>query len=173
MGVSGIINFYQNRIILLDNTINIVMSQEPETYPEIDDETHNKICELCELGDELAEQQNWAEAIANYNLAFELIPEPADSYSAATWIYTAIGDAYFLSGDYENARNEFKNALLSASGIENSFIQMRYGQSLLETGDIERAENFLAQVYLAEGEEIFTEEDPKYMNFLKTIIDWI
>jgi len=114
-----------------------------------------------------------AEAIANYNLAFELIPEPADNYSAATWIYTAIGDAYFLSGDYENARNEFKNALLSAYGLENSFIHMRYGQSLLETGDIERAENFLAQVYLAEGEEIFAEEDPKYMNFLKTIIDWI
>jgi len=35
------------------------------------------------------------------------------------------------------------------------------------------AKNFLAQVYLVEGEDIFAEEYPKYMNFLKTIIDWI
>jgi hypothetical protein len=45
---------------------------------------------------------------------------------------------------------------------------MRLGQCQFELGNKERAADELARAYMAEGSEIFKEEDPKYFAFLKT-----
>ena len=39
-----------------------------------------------------------------FQQAWDLLPEPAVQWEAATWILAALGDVYFLSGDYEAAR---------------------------------------------------------------------
>ena len=45
------------------------------------------------------------------------------------------------------------------------------GQSLYELGEAREAANWLAPVYLLEGRAPFEDEDPKYLNFLRTKLD--
>lgn len=146
------------------------MSEEAEQYIKLDDDIYQKICELCELGNEYAEQKYFQAAIEKFNQALDLIPEPYYVHNAATWILTAIGDTYFLRGDYNEARIALTHAMSCNGGVEQSFIHLRLGQAQFELGNIDRAQNELTLAYMGEGKEIFDDEDPKYFEHLKTIL---
>ena len=51
--------------------------------------------------------------------------------------------------------------------IGNPFLHLRLGQCQFELGDLERAADELARAYLIEGIAIFTDDDQKYLNFVK------
>lgn len=54
--------------------------------------------------------------------------------------------------------------------IGNPFVHLRLGQAQFELGDMTRAADELARAYMGAGDEIFEEQDPKYLAFLKTKI---
>ena len=66
--------------------------------------THEQIKEFCQVGDGLLESGDYKAAIGQYNLAWELIPEPKNNWEAATWVLAAIGDACFLGGFFTSAK---------------------------------------------------------------------
>src|SRR5438477_11803262 len=102
---------------------------------ELDDEVYEVIKARCAEGDELAEADRFDEAVRKYEDALALVPKPVDHWSAATWIYAAIGDAWFLKGEYERARHAMNRALICPDGIGNPFIHLRLGQAQFELGD--------------------------------------
>jgi hypothetical protein len=53
-------------------------------------------------------------------------------------------------------------------GLGNPFLHLRFGQILFESGDHDLAADELIRAYMGAGDEIFENEDPKYLNFLKT-----
>jgi hypothetical protein len=65
----------------------------------------------------------------------------------------------------------FSAAMHGPNAIGNPFIHLRLGQSQFEVGNMERAGDELARAYMGDGTEIFSSEDPKYFEFLKTILD--
>lgn len=139
---------------------------EPLTH-----ETHTQIQLLCNEGDILAEKKQFAEALGKYWAAFDLIPEPKTSREATTWVLVAIGDANFLNGDYQAGVDNLSNAMHCPGAIGNPFIHLRLGQCRLETGNTARAADELTRAYAVAGEDIFSHEDPKYFEFLKTQIE--
>ncbi|MBO0591246.1 hypothetical protein I2486_07470 [Cellulophaga sp. E16_2] len=136
----------------------------------LDESLHLEIEKLSEQGDALAEAGNYSDALDAYWAAFDLVPEPKTEWEATTWILVAIGDANFLGADFQAGLENLSNAMHCPNGIGNPFIHLRLGQCQLETGNLERAADELTRAYALEGEELFADDDPKYLEFLKTKI---
>ena len=105
--------------------------------------THEQIKEFCQVGDGLLESGDYKAAIGQYNLAWELIPEPKNNWEAATWELTAIGDACFLGGFFTSAKEALEYAMTCPDAIGNPFLHLRLGQALYERGDTDRAADVL------------------------------
>lgn len=138
---------------------------------ELLDETLKRIQKLSANGDALAEEGRYPDALKKYWTAWDLLPDPKTNWEAATWLLAAIGDANFLNGDYTAGRENLSNAMHYPGAIGNPFLHLRLGQCQLELGNEDRAADELARAYMAEGHQIFEEDDPKYLAFLKTKLD--
>ncbi|WHX47203.1 hypothetical protein QNH46_13600 [Paenibacillus woosongensis] len=137
---------------------------------ELSNETYEKIVEVCEEADSFIDEDRIEDAINKYLVALEIIPSPKKDWEASTWIYTALGDAYFINDEYEKAKDCFYNALNCPDGISNPLILLRLGESLFECDDMHKAANYLLKAYMLEGYKIFNEEDEKYFNLIKDMI---
>jgi hypothetical protein len=90
-----------------------------------------------------------------------------DAGEAATWIFAAIGDVHFLSGDLNQAYTAFSQATQCPAGAGNPFIHFRLGQIQMELGNEVIAADELARAYMAGGKEIFKGENPKYFDLVR------
>jgi tetratricopeptide (TPR) repeat protein len=135
---------------------------------ELDTATHERIKVLCAKGDQLAEARKFEDAIAQYNEAWALVPDPKNDWNASTWILAAIADAAFL-GEYKTSALEaLQYAMTCPGAIGNPFLHLRYGQVLFDRGETDHAADELMRAYMGAGEEIFATEDARYLDFLKT-----
>lgn len=96
--------------------------------------THDVVKKLCANGDELASQCRYREAISEYSRAWKLLPEPKESWEAATWILVATGDASYLAHKLDDARSAFVHAIACAGGLGNPFVHLRLGKFHLTKG---------------------------------------
>ncbi len=141
---------------------------EPSTALRLDEAIHLQISEQCAKGDGLAEVGEFREAVAAYNQAWSLVPDPKNEWEAATWILAAIGDACFQGKWLNSARDALEYAMTCPGGIGNPFLHLRLGQVRFDTGDFDRAADELIRAYMGGAQEIFEKEDPKYLAFLRT-----
>ena len=141
---------------------------KPKKRSALSDEMHGQIKTLCSTADALAEEQRFPAALKLYWQAYDLLPEPKTQWEAATWILAAIGDANFLSGDFQAGRDNLASAMHCPDAIGNPFFHLRLGQCQFELGNQDRAADELARAFLLEGEELFAQEDPKYLAFVKS-----
>lgn len=140
----------------------------PPPALELDESVHRDITRLCKTGDEFAEQGKYEDAVAEYNKAWKLVPEPKNDWEASTWILAAIADSCFSLGKLKSAREALEYAMTCPGGIGNPFLHLRLGQVVFEAGEHDAAADELIRAYMGAGKEIFENEDPKYFAFLKT-----
>ena len=138
---------------------------------ELEDTIYSKITELSGQGDALANKKEYREALSKYHEALEMIPEPKRDWEASTWIYAAIGDAFFFSGNYRESMAAFLDAFNSPGGLNNPFINLRIGECYFELEDLANAEEFMLRAYMWEGKDIFKGEKKKYRNFMSKKYD--
>jgi hypothetical protein len=139
---------------------------------ELLDELHDEVKRLCAEGDDLANRQRYEEALRRYGEAWSLLPEPKTDWEAAVWLLAAIGDAHFHRGDFLSGRDALTKAMIHGEGaIGNPFLRLRLGQCLYELSDMKEAANWLAGAYLMEGQAIFAEDSPKYLEFVKSKLE--
>ncbi|EIT83758.1 hypothetical protein A374_18751 [Fictibacillus macauensis ZFHKF-1] len=137
---------------------------------ELNDHVYDRIVDLCNEGNAFVEKGKNNQAIESFVAALDLVPLPKNIWEASTWIYTAIGDTYFLNGEYEKAKSNILNALNCPDGISNPFILLRLGQSLFECGELDHAKEHLLRAFMLEGYKIFSKEDDKYFDLIKDLI---
>lgn len=137
---------------------------------ELPPDIHERINALSQEGNEFQEIEEWDRAIAAFEAALFLIPEPRYQWEASAWLFAAIGDVAFLSGQYERAREALRQAMLCPGAIGNPFVHLRRGQTFFELGEIAKAEEELTGAYMLEGPRIFAGEEPKYFEHLKAIL---
>lgn len=140
---------------------------------ELPSSIHDAIKRHCAVGDELADAGKLEEAFSEYGQAWELVPEPRNKWNASTWILAAIADVSFLGGYRTSAREALEYAMICPDGPGNPFLHLRYGQVLLDSDEPDAAADQLMRAYMAGGPEVFEDEDPRYLEFLRTraIID--
>jgi len=135
---------------------------------ELPAKIYAEITAHCAEGDKLAKARDYEKAVGEYNKAWALIPEPKNDWNASTWVLAAIADACFL-GDYKtSAREALQYVMTCPDAIGNPFLHLRYGEVLLDTGEDGGAADELMRAYMGAGEEIFADEDPRYLAFLKS-----
>ena len=134
---------------------------------ELDDKTYARVQKLSKQGDKLVAKKKFDAAVDKYREALELLPEPATDWSAATWLFVAIGDARFQQRNYEKSVLSFMNATFCPSGIGNPFVHLRLGQCRLELGEPDAATDELMRAYMGGGKEIFSEDNPKYFKHIR------
>lgn len=164
---------------VLTYSVTIVGCNRPETtvhskaseMSELTDATHEEIKRLCKVGDDLVDANRYGDALANYWSAWDLLPEPKTKWSAASWILTSIGDTNFQSEDYEAGRDNLANAMHCPDALGNPFIHLRLGQCQFELGNFDRAADELARAFIPVGKQLFENEDPKYLDFVKSKLD--
>lgn len=137
---------------------------------ELPAELHSRIEALCAEGDRLAASSKFEEAVAQYNAAWSMVPEPRTDWAASTWILAAIGDACFLGGYRTSAREALEYAMLCPGGVGNPFLHLRLGQTLFDLGEQDRAAEELTRAYMGSGADIFANQDGRYLEFLGTRI---
>lgn len=137
---------------------------------EIPQDVHEKIMTLCASGDERVEGGDFDGAYRAYMDALQMVPAPRQTFEATTWIMAALGDMYFQTADYAQARQVLTDAMHCVGAIGNPFLHLRLGQVQLELGNEERAADELCRAYMGAGKEIFEQEDQRYFDFLKTRI---
>jgi len=143
------------------------------TTQELTDEVCEQIDDLSEQGNEYFEDENYTEAIQIWKQALAFIPQPQNVYAESQWLETSIGDAYFLMDDFTQALEHFQNAKnnIEANAYENPFIMLRLGQTLLENQQPNEAKEYQLRAYMFDGEEIFENDDTKYLKFLKQNVE--
>ena len=137
---------------------------------ELNDLVYKKIVKLSEQGDELADNFKYDKAILKYEQALNLLPKPIYNWEAATWLLTALGDGYYLNDKYETSLNYFLEAEKCPDGLDNPFIYVRIGECFYELNNFKQAQDYLIRAYMLDGEEVFSDADPKYLNYIKALI---
>lgn len=138
-----------------------------EHIMELEKNIHKKIKQYCKIGDAMVEKQKYDEAIDYYIKAKELLPEPIYVWEASSWIFTAIGEVYFIVENYYNAIVFFGEAEKSLGGKSNPFILLRIGQCYYELNELKKAEKYLYCAYSMQGEKIFEGEKLVYLDVIK------
>jgi len=138
---------------------------------ELNKSIHEKLRLLCERGDQLADEEKYTEALEIFKEAFELIPEPKESWEATTWVVAGIGDMRFLLQQYQKGIDILSFGMVCPNAVGNPFLHLRLGQCQFEINDMEEAADEFTRAYGVAGAEIFEAEDAKYFDFLKTRIE--
>lgn len=123
---------------------------------------------LCLRGDALIAQHEYNAARALYLQALSLLPDQARNSAVAIWLYVAIGDCHFFSGNYDKAFVCFKTAADCPQDVANPYIHLRLGQLYFEAHYLDQAAAELQRAWLDAGPKIFSADDSKYLDFLKT-----
>jgi len=136
---------------------------------ELPDEIYAAVKRLSAEGDARARHGDNTEAIERYRAAWDLLPAPRGQWLAATWLLAAIGDAHYLAGEYFLALSAFTDAIRAPHGLGNAFLHLRRGQCLFEIGEKTSAADELMRAYMGGGPEILRAEDPKYLEYLRSV----
>jgi tetratricopeptide (TPR) repeat protein len=124
----------------------------------------------CESGDRHAKEGAYDRAIEHYQHALDLLPAPVQAWEASAYIFAAIGNTYFLKGEYAPAYRALQDALRCPRTGTDALIHLRIGQVFLAWGTEELAATELAQAYMAGGAAIFEGEDARYFALVRSVL---
>jgi tetratricopeptide (TPR) repeat protein len=135
--------------------------------PKLPKETLSQIQQLCDSGDECANQEQVSEAFDYYWEAWDLLPEPQYEWDCSMVVLGSIGDLNFACEDYEAGRDNLIEALKCAGALGNPFLHLRLGQCHFELNEMDKANVELRKAYNEGGAEIFEDEEPKFFDLVK------
>jgi len=130
-----------------------------------------QVKEICDEGDVLIEMGELQQAFQNFSEALSLVPEPKEEYRVTAGILAGLGDVYFHAKSFVQGKEVLGDAMHCTGAIGSPFLHLRLGQCQLELGDLDRAADELARAYMGAGAELFSQEDPRYFDFLKTRLE--
>lgn len=128
----------------------------------LDAKVYQAIEQHCAEGDRHTEADAFDLALAEYQQAWDLLPDPPRAWEVATWIQIAMADACFFAGRFQQAEQALEFAQTCPGGFGNPYVDLRLGQVLFELDETEAARECLQRAYQAGGEELFEGEDEKY-----------
>lgn len=146
-----------------NEVLQLALSEEEYAQIFLPDTIGGQVERLSMRADLLMEQGRFAEAIQLYQDGLELIPEPKSTYEVTLWFLVAIGDAYWHLQEWEHALPYFEQSKEVLGGQENPFVWLRLGQLYYELGDLVSAQQALQTGLEMEGEALFEEEAPRYL----------
>lgn len=112
-----------------------------------------------------------ARALALFQQAYALLPEPRTSYYDSIWLLRDIGGLQVRLGLYADGKATLTTAVNEVAGATRlAEVHLYLGVCLFELGE-PGAEDWLVSAYLLEGLAVFRHEDPKYLAHVRGLLD--
>src|SRR5208283_1525149 len=89
----------------------------------------NDIQAKIEEGDTFLDADAFTQAVEHYQEALLMIPDPKYMHDISLAAFTALGEAYYYSGNYHDALSAYQGALKAPGGVENPLLHLRMGQA--------------------------------------------
>jgi tetratricopeptide (TPR) repeat protein len=102
-------------------------------------ERNRRVRLLCRTGYAHYDAGEPARALRHFYRAWLLLPRPQHACIESGWILTAIGDAYWLSGDCRSGAEALRSALHCPGIAGNPFVHLRLAQCCEALGLAEEA----------------------------------
>jgi hypothetical protein len=104
---------------------------------DLPDSVFAEVERLSAQGNKYADEGDCEEALAHFQAAWELLPEPRVTWSAGLWLLASIGDMQFELGRFADGRDTLTTAMkFDAEALGNPFMRLR----LVATGGTRRTE---------------------------------
>ncbi|MGN7824984.1 hypothetical protein ACTJJB_32975 [Chitinophaga sp. 22536] len=115
---------------------------------------------------------NYEKAARAWIRALKQIPGPQTVFGQSLTLNAAIGDAFFLMRDYQQALPylEAARANTAEDGQTNAFVLMRLGEVLLELEEHWDAREYLLRAHMLGGDKLFENEEQPYLDFLQSCL---
>ena len=133
---------------------------------QLDDRTYELVTLLSDSGNKHMDDGEYEKALENFRAAFNVLPKPEMDWDAGEWLAVSIADALFSLQRFAEAKEWLFEARQDEDAAANAFINLRLGQTLLELGEENAATEYLLRAYMVKEEEIFEDEEPKYLEHL-------
>ncbi|MFT5692345.1 MAG: tetratricopeptide (TPR) repeat protein [Oceanicoccus sp.] len=127
-----------------------------------------KVLNLCKQGYALYDQGDNKIALRRFYSAWNLLPKPQTDWQEAGWVLTAIGDAYFAKGDFENGKQALLSAMHCPLASGNPIIHLRLGQCHFELAEYGAARDQFSQVISQGNLALLKKENPKYLKSMNS-----
>ena len=121
---------------------------------ELSETVYEELQDLADQGNVALDQGRLTDAIALWQEAMELLPEPVQQWQAAFWLYASMGEAYYQLERFEDALTVLQQALSCPEGKENPYPYYMLGKSYWRL-DHEHASDYLLKAYDLDGQGIF------------------
>ncbi len=142
------------------------MSVTNDADTALDPEQSQRVRAICQQGYKRFDDGDFSGAIRQFYAAWTQLPKPQTQWQEATWVLTALGDAYYAKGDYDNGRHALESALHCPGGEGNPIVHLRLGQCLYELGDSPAARRQLHRARELGGDAVFRDAAPQYLALL-------
>ena len=133
---------------------------------KLDDKLFNTIETLNTKAENFIENEQFLEAIKEYQKAWNTLPEPRQLWDAALWIKVGQVECLLTLDDFKSAKEKLLEAIICNGAVNNPLIHLLLGICCFELNDTQCARDELQLAYDLEGAGIFQEGDEKYQKFL-------
>lgn len=149
---------------------NYVLAKDDEDTGKLPAEVFTAIETEAREGERLIAAKDFRGASSQFVAALQRLPEPHSQWHAAGWLLVAIGECAIQAQYFAGARRAFTDAMWCAGTIGNPWVHLRFGETLYELGNQEKAADELSRAYMGGGREIFRDQDPKYFALLERVL---
>lgn len=125
---------------------------------------------ICTKGYQHYAESDYSAALRLFYQAWLKLPKPQTQEPAAELVLSAIGDTYYRMGKYELAIEALRSALACQQTEARPLVEMRLGQTLLNTGHELQAVTYLQRAYRLGGDAVFANENPKYKEAISDLL---
>ncbi|WP_367071087.1 hypothetical protein [Enterobacter roggenkampii] len=118
-----------------------------------------------EQGNEFHDNQKYAEALEQYQKAWQALPEPKFESEFANWISACMYSAYFDLADYAEAKKWGETTLRTRGSDIDTAPLIALGMVCYELNQFEEAYKYFNDAYNYGKERAFQDRPKKYLEF--------
>ncbi|MCW8929650.1 MAG: hypothetical protein OQL19_05355 [Gammaproteobacteria bacterium] len=134
--------------------------------PKLEDKFFKKIDNFNNKAESYIDNEQYPEAIKEYQKAWNTLPEPKQLWDAALWIKVGQAECFLAIEDFKSAKQKLLESILCGGAVNNPLVHLLLGICCFELNETKCAKKELQIAYNLEGADIFQEGDEKYQRFL-------
>jgi tetratricopeptide (TPR) repeat protein len=136
--------------------------------PQLQDNLFRKIESFHNKAEIFIEQEQFSNAIKEYQKAWNTLSEPKQLWEAALWIKVGQAECFLALDEYEKAKEKLLDGILCAGALNNPLVHLLLGICHFELNNTQKAREEFQIAYKLEGNDIFQESDKVYQDFFFT-----
>lgn len=133
-------------------------------------EIQENVRSLIQQGDSFTSKSQYRDALKPYTEAYGALPEPKEDWDISILLFNDLGECYFELQEYGAADYFYNQVLFCDDGFGSAEAWLGIGKSRFELGDMKKSQEALLSAYMLAGEDVYTDKENKYFEFLKSTI---